>query len=102
MPFTDEDLKRLKETLALFRDILETGSTDFRASELRELFDFVEATLARLEAAEQCAERLPDCIEASHDEYCGVWAEPEEEEKFHCSCGPDKALVEAWRKAAGK
>jgi hypothetical protein len=82
MPFTDDDLKRLKEDM----------SRPFWAISQ----DNVKALLARLEAAEAMIEYTHD------DEDCPktFTAIPEKDRK-PCQCGLDEKY-EAWRKACGK
>lgn len=87
MTFTDEDLKRLKE-YANNELLLE--------SEFQEIHLLLPALIARLEAAEKCANELPDYIEGAHDEYC------HNETPRPCPHEEDRSLIEAWRKVAGK
>lgn len=80
MPFTDEDLKRLK-------DGIKTGNFDWTEALLPQQ---MHALLARMEAHEELDPYF------QHGQMCTFWMA-----KTTCSCGLWEKQ-EAWRKAAGK
>lgn len=73
MSFTDEDLKRLKELLA---KTIEPNSDDARDF-CRLAVDNCSTIIARLEAAEKCAEWIKhvglDSVADMHHEYYEAW-----------------------------